>query len=211
MSLASGSANTGRCMKGQLTIGGDRRKQSDVVPMFRRYFLRHHVLNYRADKRPTLAPSHCTLSNYSPTMASSLSRKENATSETSRTITALSLSQRLSPSSSTTISSVSRPNRLPLSPRYTFWCLRGRGMFTLQFGQIIPSICLEGTTPTFYKIPVTAELVRAVDLGAYPTEATIVCPQSTTPACRSEGMRPFDNRQTFICCFEAFKGVIGTV
>ena len=63
--------------------------------------------------------------------------------------------------------------------------------------------------PIFYKIPVTTALVRAVQLGEYPTQETIVfahLPPVPRPARRySEGMKPLDNRRVVMSCYEAFK------
>ena len=75
--------------------------------------------------------------------------------------------------------------------------------------KVLPCITMKGTMPTFYKIPVTAELVRAVQLGVYPEEETVVyahLPPVPRPARRySEGMKPLDNRQVVLSCYEAFK------
>ena len=72
---------------------------------------------------------------------------------------------------------------------------------------------MNGTMPTFYKIPITSNLVCNVLQGTYPSEPTIVSvhvPDLPSPECRySEGMKPLDNRQEVLCCFEAFKCIIG--
>lgn len=77
----------------------------------------------------------------------------------------------------------------------------------------MPGIILIGTTPTFYKVPVTADLVRHLRLGSYPPEPTIVSeyvPELPRPRRRhSEGMKPLDNRQAILRCYEAFKNVVG--
>ena len=56
-----------------------------------------------------------------------------------------------------------------------------------------------GTSPTFFKIPVTTELAQCVQRGDYPATPTIVLghmPEIPRPAHRqSEGMKPLDNRQ----------------
>ncbi|KAI0349979.1 hypothetical protein OH77DRAFT_1431462 [Trametes cingulata] len=79
--------------------------------------------------------------------------------------------------------------------------------------KIMPGIILAGTTPTFYKIPVTAALVRHVRYGTYPTEPTTISahvPDVPRPHRRySEGMKPLDNRQAILRCYEAFKRIIG--
>ncbi|KZT04744.1 uncharacterized protein LAESUDRAFT_657346 [Laetiporus sulphureus 93-53] len=79
--------------------------------------------------------------------------------------------------------------------------------------KIMPGIVLVGTTPTFYKIPVTAELARHIAHGTYPVERTVVSshvPDLPRPTRRySEGMKPLDNRQAILRCYEAFKRVVG--
>jgi len=75
--------------------------------------------------------------------------------------------------------------------------------------KVIPGITMKSTMPTFYKIPVTTELVRAVQLGEYPAQETVVyahLPPVPRPARRySEGMKPLDNRHIVLSCYEAFK------
>jgi len=75
--------------------------------------------------------------------------------------------------------------------------------------KVIPGITMKGTMPAFYKIPVTADLVRAVQFGEYPAQETIVyahVPIVPRPTRRySEGMRPLDNRRIILGRFEAFK------
>jgi hypothetical protein len=75
--------------------------------------------------------------------------------------------------------------------------------------KVIPGIALTGTSPIFYKIPITTKLAQCVELGVYPVEPTIVhayLPRIARPACRlSEGIEPLDNRATILSCYEAFK------
>jgi hypothetical protein len=75
--------------------------------------------------------------------------------------------------------------------------------------KLIPGIAMVGTMPTFFKVPVTSQLVNAVELGEFPAQKTVVhmhIPELVRPARRySEGMRPLDNRNTILACFEAFK------
>ncbi|KZT20273.1 hypothetical protein NEOLEDRAFT_1165115 [Neolentinus lepideus HHB14362 ss-1] len=77
----------------------------------------------------------------------------------------------------------------------------------------IPGVVLVGTTPTFYKIPITAALVRNIRHGTYPPEPTIVSahvPVLPRPNRRySEGMKPLDSRQAILRCYEAFKDIVG--
>jgi len=75
--------------------------------------------------------------------------------------------------------------------------------------KLMAGITMTGTCPTFFKIPVTSELMEAVRLGQYPPTPTVVAmhiPEVPRPAHRlSEGMRPLDNRRKILACFEAFK------
>jgi hypothetical protein len=71
--------------------------------------------------------------------------------------------------------------------------------------KVMPGIVMNGIMPTFYKIPITAELVTAVEAGENPEQETIVyayLPEVPRP---EEGMRPLDNRYIILSCFEAFK------
>jgi hypothetical protein len=69
---------------------------------------------------------------------------------------------------------------------------------------------MNGTIPTFYKIPVTTNLVYNLLQGTYPSEPTIVSVHRyELPSPQSYNMKPLDNRQRVICCFEAFKPIIG--
>jgi len=79
--------------------------------------------------------------------------------------------------------------------------------------QIIPGITMVGVVPTFYRIPVTTELVRHVQAGAHPLEKTTVqrcIPPVPNPlSYLDEGLVPLVNRVTVMQCFEAFKAFIG--
>ncbi|KAJ6465496.1 hypothetical protein C8R47DRAFT_1154835 [Mycena vitilis] len=79
-------------------------------------------------------------------------------------------------------------------------------------GMLIPGVLLDGTSPTFYKIPLTEELVRCVERGEYPETPTIVAvhiPDLPRPhRQRLEGMKPLDNRRIILECYEAFKTCI---
>ncbi|KAJ7648246.1 hypothetical protein DFH06DRAFT_997333 [Mycena polygramma] len=79
-------------------------------------------------------------------------------------------------------------------------------------GLVVPSVLLDGTSPTFYKVPLTEELVRCVERGKYPHTPTIVAvhiPDLPRPHRRRlEGMKPLDNRQIILECYEAFKAFI---
>lgn len=75
--------------------------------------------------------------------------------------------------------------------------------------KVMAGITMTGTSPTFFKIPVTLELIEAVQRGEYPATPTVVAmhrPEVPRPTRRlSEGMRPLDNRRCILACFEAFK------
>jgi hypothetical protein len=58
--------------------------------------------------------------------------------------------------------------------------------------------------PTFYKVPITPQLVTAVESGKRPDQETIVhmyCPEVPMTA----AMKPPDNRSIIPSCYEAFK------
>ena len=78
--------------------------------------------------------------------------------------------------------------------------------------KVIPGITLKGTSPIFYKIPITAQLAQSVALGIYPATPTVVhahLPAVARPARRlSEGMKPLDNRAIILACYEAFKSFV---
>ncbi|KIM92408.1 hypothetical protein PILCRDRAFT_810464 [Piloderma croceum F 1598] len=75
--------------------------------------------------------------------------------------------------------------------------------------KIMAGITMTGTAPTFFKIPVTLELIKAVQRGEYPATPTVVAmhrPNVPRPVRRlSEGMHPLDNRCCILSCFEAFR------
>ena len=68
---------------------------------------------------------------------------------------------------------------------------------------------MKGTAPIFYKIEITAALVTSVAGGIYPQTTTTVdahIPGTPRPNRRwSEGVKPLDNRQDILACYEAFK------
>ena len=77
----------------------------------------------------------------------------------------------------------------------------------------MPGIIMVGTSPTFFKIPITQTLATHIRHGTYPPEETRVTfcyPPVARPARRrSEGMRPLDNRRDILRCYEAFKPIVG--
>jgi hypothetical protein len=74
--------------------------------------------------------------------------------------------------------------------------------------KVMPGIVMDGSMPTFYKIPVTPELVRAVESGKRPEEETVVYAYRPEVPRPEEGMRPVDNRQIILSCFEAFRQLL---
>ena len=77
----------------------------------------------------------------------------------------------------------------------------------------MPGIIMVGTSPTFFKIPITQNLVAHIRDGTYPPEETHVTfcyPPVPRPDClRSEGMKPLDNRGGILSCYEAFRVIVG--
>jgi hypothetical protein len=78
--------------------------------------------------------------------------------------------------------------------------------------KIVPGITMRGTSPIFYKIPVTDTLLRAVGGGVFPGAETVVSahvPVLPRPNRRwTEGMKPLDNRRIILSCYEAFKVLV---
>lgn len=73
-----------------------------------------------------------------------------------------------------------------------------------------PAIAMFGTTPVFYKIPVTTELVRAVQNGTYPEfETRVHCFTPILPY-KYEEMRSLLNRVEALRCLKVLKNFIGT-
>ncbi|KAI0285329.1 hypothetical protein BGY98DRAFT_909892 [Russula aff. rugulosa BPL654] len=71
--------------------------------------------------------------------------------------------------------------------------------------KVMPGIVVDETMPTFYKIPITPELVKAVESGERPEEETIVHAYRPEVPRPEEGIRPLDNRFIILSCFEAFR------
>ncbi|KAI9466679.1 hypothetical protein BJY52DRAFT_8378 [Lactarius psammicola] len=78
--------------------------------------------------------------------------------------------------------------------------------------QIIPGIIMVGAVPTFYRIPVTANLVNYVQAGTRPSQWTVVqrCvpPVPNQDAYPEEGLVPLANRNIVMQCYEAFKAFV---
>jgi len=78
--------------------------------------------------------------------------------------------------------------------------------------KVMPGIIMSGTSPAFFKIPVTETLSNHIRDGTYPSEDTKVtyCYPLPFPGClHSEGMKSLDNRSRILSCFEAFKAIVG--
>jgi len=73
--------------------------------------------------------------------------------------------------------------------------------------KIMPGIVMDGTMPTFYKIPITPELVTAVESGECPEQETIVYAYRPEVPRPEEGMKPLDNRHIILSCFESFQTI----
>ncbi len=73
--------------------------------------------------------------------------------------------------------------------------------------------CYGGTSPTFFKIPVSMSLLTHIRRGMCPRDVTAVTfcqPPVPRPERRwSEGMMPLDSRRQILGCYEAFKMVMG--
>ncbi|KAF8556496.1 hypothetical protein OG21DRAFT_615014 [Imleria badia] len=73
----------------------------------------------------------------------------------------------------------------------------------------IPGITMIGSTPTFYKITITQDLVEAVETAQYPANVTtvhkLVPPVDDLARLSQNGMKPLNNRAVILRCFEAFR------
>ncbi|KAK7688336.1 hypothetical protein QCA50_008708 [Cerrena zonata] len=85
---------------------------------------------------------------------------------------------------------------------------RALGLAPVQ-SKIIPAIIMYGSAPTFYKIPVTSELTKAIAAGEFPQHETIIPMHIPVVPRRDrrlqEGMDPLENRRPTFRCFEALK------
>ena len=72
---------------------------------------------------------------------------------------------------------------------------------------------MAGTSPKFFKIPVTRTLSTHIRNGTFPPEQTCVTycypPVPHPHLLRIEGMKPLDNRREILKCFEAYKVALG--
>ncbi|TEB33833.1 hypothetical protein FA13DRAFT_1789655 [Coprinellus micaceus] len=75
--------------------------------------------------------------------------------------------------------------------------------------QEFAGITLTGTAPIFYKIPITQELLFAINTGQYPAQQTVVhrfIPPVPDPnSFFDQGMQTLENRRVVLKCYEAFK------
>jgi hypothetical protein len=80
------------------------------------------------------------------------------------------------------------------------------------YAKVMPGVTLVGSSPTFYKIPVTKDLAQAVALGCFPATLTVVyvyLPAVPHPALRlSEGMKPLGSRRHIFSCYEVFRQLV---
>lgn len=86
--------------------------------------------------------------------------------------------------------------------------LQSIGLEPIQ-AKTFPGITMIGSTPTFYKINITQDLVEAVETAQYPLNPTIVhkllLPVDDLARLNQKGMKPLNNRAVILRCFEAFK------
>ena len=75
--------------------------------------------------------------------------------------------------------------------------------------KVIPGITMIGTSPIFFKVNVSTDLLSCIEIGrplCTPTIVEMHVPEIPSPPNRfSEGMRLLDNRSVILACFEAFK------
>ncbi|KAF8871639.1 hypothetical protein CPB85DRAFT_1351758 [Mucidula mucida] len=80
-------------------------------------------------------------------------------------------------------------------------------------GKVMPGIVMVGSTPIFFKIPITESLSSHILHGTYPPDVTSVTfckpPVPRPDRWKSEGMKPLDSRRQILSCYEAFKKVVG--
>ena len=82
------------------------------------------------------------------------------------------------------------------------------GKPTVQ-ARMIPGIIMIGSTPRFYKIPITQDFVRAVETGQYPEQPTtvhmIALSVNNLNRLVRDGMKSLNNKDVILRYFEAFK------
>ncbi|KAK0234600.1 hypothetical protein EDD85DRAFT_88307 [Armillaria nabsnona] len=77
--------------------------------------------------------------------------------------------------------------------------------------KVFLGITMIGAVPFFYRIPVTAELVRCIETAAYPSQATIaqrfIPPVPDQALYMEDGLVSFENQRIVMQRFEAFKAL----
>ncbi|KAF8587246.1 hypothetical protein K439DRAFT_1338738 [Ramaria rubella] len=69
--------------------------------------------------------------------------------------------------------------------------------------KVIPAITLVGTAPTFYLVPVTSKLSKAIATGQYPQMTTYIT--QFQPKLDEFGMLSLTDRKHILCYYAAFK------
>ena len=86
--------------------------------------------------------------------------------------------------------------------------LRAAGLPPLK-SKTFAGIIMVGTAPTFYKIPVTEEILMSLATSQYPLQATTVekfiPPVPFPERLANDGMKPLVNRRIIFQCLQAFK------
>jgi phosphoenolpyruvate-protein kinase (PTS system EI component) len=86
--------------------------------------------------------------------------------------------------------------------------LRNSGLPPVK-AKVMAGIIMSGSAPIFYKIDITAALLKAIETGQYPAQVTVIHKfEPTVAGLRAEGMRSLENRAVLLSCFEAFKAFI---
>lgn len=67
--------------------------------------------------------------------------------------------------------------------------------------QVVPAISLVGSTPTFYRVPITIELLNSISVGKYPKTRTTV--RRHIPV-GNLGMIFLNDRGLALRCYKAF-------
>lgn len=85
------------------------------------------------------------------------------------------------------------------------------GVHQISHAEVL-GITMVGSALTFYKVPISEELIHAIITGQCPAQKTIVKklvpPVLRHAAYLSEGMKPLDNRYIILQCLKAFKSFV---
>ena len=73
---------------------------------------------------------------------------------------------------------------------------------------VMPGIVMDSTMPTFYKIPVTAQLVKAIEAGEQPKQETIIHMYHPKVPWPKEGIKLLNNWYIILSCFEVFRWLV---